>query len=85
VPETTTKAGLGGLLQYFLYVGSFGFGGPVEVNLGPRTLAEAGLKPSDLECVSIHESFTITGLITLEDLGFSATRARAASSSPTAT
>jgi len=44
------------------------------VNSAPRALAEAGLKPSNVEYVSIYDSFTITGLTTLEDLGFSTTR-----------
>ena len=30
----------------------------------------AGVKPSDIKYVSIYDSFTITVLITLEDLGF---------------
>jgi acetyl-CoA C-acetyltransferase len=37
---------------------------------GPTAFAEAGLKPSDVKYVSIYDSFTITVLITLEDLGF---------------
>src|SRR5262249_59732206 len=32
--------------------------------------AEAGVTPSDVKYVSIYDSFTITVLITLEDLGF---------------
>src|SRR5439155_8971104 len=39
---------------------------------GPAAFAEAGVKPSDVKYVSIYDSFTITVLITLEDLGFAA-------------
>ncbi len=35
-----------------------------------RAYAEAGVSPSDIDYVSIYDSFTITVLITLEDLGF---------------
>jgi acetyl-CoA C-acetyltransferase len=37
---------------------------------GPAAFAEAGLRPADVKYVSIYDSFTITVLITLEDLGF---------------
>ncbi|HEV8615347.1 MAG TPA: thiolase domain-containing protein [Methylomirabilota bacterium] len=37
---------------------------------GPAAFAEAGVKPSDVKYVSIYDSFTITVLVTLEDLGF---------------
>jgi acetyl-CoA C-acetyltransferase len=39
---------------------------------GPTAFAEAGVKPGDIKYVSIYDSFTITVLITLEDLGFCA-------------
>src|SRR5947199_3780655 len=39
---------------------------------GPAAFAEAGVTPSDVKYVSIYDSFTITVLITLEDLGFAA-------------
>jgi acetyl-CoA C-acetyltransferase len=37
---------------------------------GPAAFAEAGVRPGDIKYVSIYDSFTITVLITLEDLGF---------------
>jgi acetyl-CoA C-acetyltransferase len=39
---------------------------------GPIAFAEAGVRPSDIKYVSIYDSFTITVLMTLEDLGFCA-------------
>ena len=39
---------------------------------GPIAFEEAGVSPADIKYVSIYDSFTITVLMTLEDLGFCA-------------
>jgi acetyl-CoA C-acetyltransferase len=37
---------------------------------GPRAFEEAGVKPGDIDYASIYDSFTITVIETIEDLGF---------------
>lgn len=37
---------------------------------GPRAFEEAGVRPDDIDYVSIYDSFTITVLEAIEDLGF---------------
>src|SRR6202044_1994036 len=39
---------------------------------GPIAFAEAGIKPTDIKYASIYDSFTITVLMQIEDLGFCA-------------
>ena len=40
------------------------------VESGPAAFADAGLTPADIKYVSIYDSFTVTVLMQLEDLGF---------------
>lgn len=42
------------------------------IETGARAFAEAGLTPRDVDYASIYDSFTITVMLTLEDLGFCA-------------
>jgi acetyl-CoA C-acetyltransferase len=37
---------------------------------GPRAFEEAGIKPVDIKYASIYDSFTITVVMQIEDLGF---------------
>lgn len=55
-----------------------GMGGKVDLTWsaarwsGPQAFAEAGVAPADIQYVSLYDSFTITVLMQLEDLGFCA-------------
>jgi acetyl-CoA acetyltransferase len=39
---------------------------------GPQAMRAAGITPADVDVVELYDSFTITALLTLEDLGFCA-------------
>ncbi len=39
---------------------------------GPQAMAMAGIQPADVDVIELYDSFTITALMTLEDLGFCA-------------
>ncbi|MBI3916888.1 MAG: thiolase domain-containing protein [Betaproteobacteria bacterium] len=57
----TTKGQMGGKVD-LSYSGA--------VWTGPRAFEEAGIKPSDIKYASIYDSFTITVVMQIEDLGF---------------
>ncbi|MHB9286952.1 thiolase domain-containing protein [Halobacteriales archaeon Cl-PHB] len=50
--------------------GRFDITTTAAVDSGRRAYAEAGITPADIDYVSIYDSFTITVLLALEDLGF---------------
>ncbi len=59
-----------GLAVKHLNGGHFDLLASGAVESGPRAFAEAGVKPADIKYASIYDSFTITVLIQLENLGF---------------
>ena len=71
----TVKGQMGGALD-LTYSGA--------IWTGPAAFEMAGVTPGDIQYASIYDSFTITVLMQIEDLGF-CPRGRGASSWPTAT
>jgi acetyl-CoA C-acetyltransferase len=55
------KHGMGGLIDLSYSAAAWS---------GPRAFAEAGVTPADIQYASLYDSFTITVLMQLEDLGF---------------
>jgi acetyl-CoA C-acetyltransferase len=55
------KHGMGGLIDLTYSAAAWS---------GPRAFAEAGVTPADIQYASLYDSFTITVLMQLEDLGF---------------
>ena len=53
-----------------LSAGTFDLTTSGAARTGPIAFAEAGVTPADIKYVSIYDSFTITVLIQIEDLGF---------------
>ena len=39
---------------------------------GPRAMAQAGVRPADIDVVELYDAFTLTTILFLEDLGFCA-------------
>jgi acetyl-CoA C-acetyltransferase len=53
-------------------LGSIDITTTAAVRTGPSAMAEAGVTVNDIDYASIYDSFTITVIVTLEDLGFCA-------------
>ncbi len=54
----------------FSYGGDIDFTYSAAAYAGPKAFAEAGITPQDIKYASLYDSFTITVLMQLEDLGF---------------
>ena len=55
------KHGMGGMIDFTWSAAAWS---------GPKAFAEAGVTPADIKYASLYDSFTITVLMQLEDLGF---------------